>query len=60
MGSISLCQCTAVEISDDERAYFNEKYNECLCAKCMKELKSEYGIQRYKSRLKRILGVYFK
>ena len=60
VGSISLCQCTTVQLSQEERSFFNQKYNDCLCANCMKELKSEYSTQRHNQKLKKILGVYFK
>src|SRR5690606_6604812 len=60
VGSISLCQCTTVKVSREERLYFDQFYTDCLCVDCMRELKSEYGIQQHKNKLKRILGVYFK
>lgn len=60
VGSIFLCQCTQVKVSEEERSYFNEKYSDCLCANCMRALKTEYGNLQYKNKLKRILGVYFK
>lgn len=60
VGSILLCQCTAVRLEDDERDYINSQYDECLCADCMKILKSEYHNQRFQDKLKSILGVFYK
>lgn len=60
VGSIMLCQCSAVPLNESEIAYMKEKYADCLCASCMKILKTEYQNQLYKQKLKAILGVYYK
>jgi len=36
------CQCSAVNLSIEEMQYINERYDACLCAACLNELKSEY------------------
>jgi hypothetical protein len=41
VGSILLCQCTSVTLTETERNYLHENYEDCLCANCMKELKIE-------------------
>lgn len=60
VGSILLCQCTTVEISEEERDFIHGQYDDCLCAACMKELKAEYHNQLYRDKLKHILGVFYK
>ncbi|MBL0740329.1 cysteine-rich CWC family protein [Chryseolinea lacunae] len=55
VGSIVLCQCSAVKLNDDERHYMQQCFNDCLCASCMKEMKSEFQLHRFKTRLKRLL-----
>lgn len=40
--AIHLCQCSAVELDDKERNYINEQFDDCLCARCLKEMKEEY------------------
>lgn len=60
VGSISLCQCTKVKVSQEQREYFNKQYNDCLCATCMKELQSEYNIKKYKQTPKEKFRVYFE
>ncbi|HEX5553966.1 MAG TPA: cysteine-rich CWC family protein [Chitinophagaceae bacterium] len=45
VGSIGLCQCTAVTLTEDERDFIDGKFDDCLCANCMKELKAEYRLQ---------------
>ena len=40
---ISQCQCSAVTLTDEERLYLSQHYNDCLCAKCMVELQSQYN-----------------
>lgn len=42
VGSINECQCSAIILTAEERNYISEKFDDCLCASCMKELKTEY------------------
>jgi len=42
VGSILLCQCSAITLSDDEQYYIQSKYQDCLCIDCMRILKSEF------------------
>jgi len=42
VGSINLCQCQAVSLTEAQREYANSLYQECLCADCLVALRSEY------------------
>ena len=42
VGSILLCQCTTVSLTEDERMFMKDHYEDCLCAACMKQLKAQY------------------
>ena len=55
VGSILLCQCTSVPLTEGERNYLHEKYEDCLCASCMKELKVEFDNNLFKQKLKSYL-----
>ncbi|MEM9897469.1 MAG: cysteine-rich CWC family protein [Bacteroidota bacterium] len=58
VGSILLCQCTTVELNQEERDYINEWFDDCLCASCMKDLKAEYrSIQQKETKTKYIGNV---
>lgn len=43
VGSIFICQCMTVEMSNEERNYIYYLYNDCLCAECIRVLKAEYA-----------------
>jgi hypothetical protein len=61
VGSILLCQCSAVKVNDEERAYFRQGgYTDCLCAACMEELKKEYHAGQFRRKLKKIVGMFYK
>ncbi|WP_031427864.1 cysteine-rich CWC family protein [Flavimarina sp. Hel_I_48] len=60
VGSIILCQCSAVKLTFAQREYLNIQYTDCLCATCIKELRSEYNLMKHNQSLKKILGPYFK
>jgi len=35
VGAILQCQCQQVTLTEEERAYINATYKECLCANCL-------------------------
>ncbi|MCS6989997.1 MAG: cysteine-rich CWC family protein [Chloroherpetonaceae bacterium] len=37
-----LCQCAAVPLSEAERNFVAQRYCDCLCANCLRELKAEF------------------
>lgn len=39
-GSILLCQCSKIEIDKKTQVYLQNNYNDCLCASCIEEIKS--------------------
>ncbi len=41
-GSIMQCQCSKIQISAEERAYIETKYDECLCINCLIRLQKEF------------------
>jgi len=59
VGSILLCQCSAVQLNAEERSYLEENYDDCLCASCMQILKTEYHNQAFKAQLNRKFGDFF-
>jgi hypothetical protein len=42
MGSITECQCYAIQLSNEERMFIEECYDDCLCNSCLTELKTRY------------------
>ncbi len=54
VGSVVLCQCSAVKLNQEERDYINNKYEDCLCAACIESLRSEYNQEKFRLKLKKI------
>lgn len=46
LGNISECQCTQVSLSYEEQLFIEEKYNDCLCVKCLQTLQFQYKLYR--------------
>jgi hypothetical protein len=42
VGSIDLCQCSAVQLNDAERNYIADKFHDCLCARCIEQIRDDY------------------
>lgn len=41
VGSVLLCQCQGIKLTHAQRAYIALRYVDCLCARCLIELRSE-------------------
>ncbi|RPD41205.1 cysteine-rich CWC family protein [Chitinophaga barathri] len=59
VGSILICQCTAVNLSQEDRDYISARYADCLCSNCLKEMKAEHHQQLFKDQLHRISTLHF-
>ncbi|WP_420149120.1 cysteine-rich CWC family protein [Spirosoma sp.] len=55
VGSINLCQCQAVTLTEAQRQYVNSLYQGCLCANCLRELRTEYNHQTHQNVLTKLL-----
>jgi hypothetical protein len=54
VGSVNLCQCSTVKLSDAERSYLRENFSDCLCADCMRQLRSEFHFKTLNEKLKHL------
>ncbi|WP_223860864.1 cysteine-rich CWC family protein [Spirosoma validum] len=55
VGSINLCQCQRVQLSDAQQHYVSSQYQGCLCADCLLALRTEYNQQTHQNRLTKLL-----
>lgn len=39
VGDIGHCQCSGIALTDGEKQFIAERYTDCLCRKCLLELK---------------------
>jgi Cysteine-rich CWC len=51
-GDISHCQCNSIQLSEAESKFIASQFADCLCAACMKTMKSEYSILQQQQQLK--------
>ncbi len=47
-GTITQCQCYGISFSAEEKAFIEQRYNECLCKNCLLQLKSQVELFREK------------
>ncbi len=40
LGSVLICECSSVELSEEQRSHIRNLYVGCLCAACLLELKT--------------------
>ena len=48
VGSVATCQCSGITLNDEERAFIEDRYEDCLCRKCLLELKNQVVLFREK------------
>lgn len=41
-GTITQCQCSAIQLTEGEQAYVASRYDDCLCIHCLHSLRDEY------------------
>lgn len=59
VGSILICQCSAVTLTQAERDYISGNFTDCLCATCLKEMKAAYHHKRFRDKLYKISALLF-
>jgi len=52
-GSILLCQCQTVVLDAGQLDYIASRYEDCLCSRCLLEVRSEYNQMQHEARIKR-------
>jgi len=53
-GSILLCQCQTVALDETQLAWIAERYDDCLCSRCLRELRSLFNHRQHDARLRRL------
>ncbi|MBX7264522.1 MAG: cysteine-rich CWC family protein [Chitinophagaceae bacterium] len=43
--NIKACNCTSIQLSNEESSYIKTKFSDCLCNNCLNILKQEYRQQ---------------
>jgi hypothetical protein len=47
-GNITQCQCYSIVLSTEQRAYIEQRYNDCLCKNCLQYLSDELNLFKEK------------
>jgi len=48
VGTIMQCQCSTIQLSVEERAYVELRFENCLCINCLITLQQEYVLFKEK------------
>lgn len=54
-GTITECQCSNVFLTESERNYVGELYDDCLCVDCLMELQTEFSILNHDRKIQQFL-----
>lgn len=47
-GAIAQCDCSTIKLTLEEQAFIEERYSDCLCLHCLKEMKNKYVLFKEK------------
>lgn len=47
-GNITQCQCFGMSFTAEEKAFIEERYNDCLCRSCLLQLKNSVELFKEK------------
>jgi len=55
-GSVLLCQCQTVVLNAEQIEYMQMQYEDCLCARCLLEVRAEFNNMQHVKKLNKIIG----
>ncbi|WP_111629460.1 cysteine-rich CWC family protein [Larkinella arboricola] len=58
VGSINQCQCVAVQLSEEQRNYIRSRFANCLCANCLREVRTEYNQLEHQKKMERFRNAH--
>ncbi|MCX8080381.1 MAG: diphthine--ammonia ligase [Bacteroidia bacterium] len=56
VGSVLLCQCSKITLTEDERDFMKKHFTDCLCLSCMKDLRAEFHKDKLNQYINKILN----
>ncbi|HEU4607380.1 MAG TPA: cysteine-rich CWC family protein [Chitinophagaceae bacterium] len=57
VGNVAECQCNGITFTDAEKDYITRSYADCLCRKCLLEIRHEMRVKRFNEQVQQILPV---
>lgn len=48
VGDVPNCHCSSITLTIEERAFIEDRYHDCLCIDCLKDLKNKYVLFKEK------------
>ncbi|GAB3886894.1 cysteine-rich CWC family protein [Spirosoma agri] len=55
VGSINLCQCQTLTLTEEQRHYVSSLYQGCLCADCLHSLRTDYNQLTHQTKVNQLL-----
>lgn len=59
-GAVWQCQCSQVTLSAAQLDYIHNRYDDCLCYKCLADLRAEYNIMLHRKQIQYIVSGWQK
>ena len=55
VGNVTACQCDGIIFNDTEKDYIARNYADCLCRKCLLEIRHEMRLKSFNEKVNQIL-----
>ena len=53
--NIQTCQCETVDLTQAQRDYIATQFDDCLCAECLNDLRTEFNINQFQAHMKKLM-----
>jgi len=54
-GDIVNCQCETEILTQQHRDYISRQYDDCLCANCMRAMRSEFNVGQFNLQMQQLV-----
>jgi hypothetical protein len=44
VGSIHLCQCSTIILTEQEKYFIQQQFDDCLCVNCLQKIKEKFSL----------------
>ncbi|MFT3825753.1 MAG: cysteine-rich CWC family protein [Chitinophagaceae bacterium] len=48
VGNVTQCHCSNIDLTDEQRSFIAQRYQDCLCHQCLLDLKQGYVLFKEK------------
>ncbi len=56
VGNVEQCHCSKIKLNEYTQKYIQKTFEDCLCADCLREVRTEFYKKSFYDRIRRLFG----